>query len=256
MAFLEVFSVDNIAFTRLIRPSSMRSTYWTYFGFPADEHNQILTRRKVVCTLCNSAIAYNRNTTNLKAHLSIKHPELDPTVQPKVKRVKYVYHPVDDEDEDVDDLPDEGNPMGTDDHTVDDESIVISELDSDFLIETDADELLIQENLLLENNKDTTEEVKFKVEYVEQSDLVEPDEMYAQSDLSDEIEEMTEAPEEKTNNTLSKDDDIHNAFLDIFISELSTEIGAGNEFRKFCSLLNYVVPDQREVIISQCDVSY
>ncbi|XP_037940088.1 uncharacterized protein LOC119672971 [Teleopsis dalmanni] len=66
---------DNIVYTRTIVPSTMRSPFWKYFGFPSDNSNNILTRKKIICTLCNAAIAYNKNTSNLRTHLIAKHPE-------------------------------------------------------------------------------------------------------------------------------------------------------------------------------------
>lgn len=66
---------EMIPFSKLVVPPSMRSRYWKFFGFPADESNNILTRTKVVCGICKSYIAYNRNTTNLSTHLNAKHPE-------------------------------------------------------------------------------------------------------------------------------------------------------------------------------------
>ncbi|TMW50799.1 hypothetical protein DOY81_004128 [Sarcophaga bullata] len=68
--------MEQIEYTRTVVPSSMRSPYWKYFGFPSDNGNNILTRQKVVCTLCNTAIAYNKNTSNLRTHLMSKHVEV------------------------------------------------------------------------------------------------------------------------------------------------------------------------------------
>lgn len=68
--------MEQIEYTRTVVPSSMRSPYWKYFGFPSDNGNNILTRQKVVCTICNTAIAYNKNTSNLRTHLMSKHVEI------------------------------------------------------------------------------------------------------------------------------------------------------------------------------------
>lgn len=68
--------MEQIEYTRTVVPSSMRSPYWKYFGFPSDSGNNILTRQKVVCTLCSTAIAYNKNTSNLRTHLMSKHVEV------------------------------------------------------------------------------------------------------------------------------------------------------------------------------------
>lgn len=68
--------MEQIEYTRTVVPSSMRSPYWKYFGFPSDSGNNILTRQKVICTLCSTAIAYNKNTSNLRTHLMSKHVEV------------------------------------------------------------------------------------------------------------------------------------------------------------------------------------
>lgn len=68
--------MEQIEYTRTVVPSSMRSPYWKYFGFPSDSSNNILTRQKIVCTICNTIIAYNKNTSNLRTHLMSKHIEI------------------------------------------------------------------------------------------------------------------------------------------------------------------------------------
>lgn len=90
----------TIRFSQLVRPPTMRSLYWRFFGFPATADGQIITRQKIICTLCNGEVAYNRNTTNLKGHLKNRHRGVIEAAQqqePLVKRVKYVYQPVDDD---------------------------------------------------------------------------------------------------------------------------------------------------------------
>lgn len=67
---------DILTFKSVVVPSSMRSPLWKYFGFPADENREIISRSKIVCCICYNLIAYNRNTTNLSTHLSNKHPEI------------------------------------------------------------------------------------------------------------------------------------------------------------------------------------
>ncbi|XP_014230778.1 zinc finger BED domain-containing protein 1-like [Trichogramma pretiosum] len=62
-----------VAYKKLVVPQSMRSIYWKFFGFPANEKSAILTRVKIVCLLCKTQIAYNRNTSNLRMHLQNKH---------------------------------------------------------------------------------------------------------------------------------------------------------------------------------------
>jgi hypothetical protein len=64
-----------ISYKRLVVPSAMRSIYWKCYGFPASEDNEILTRAKIVCLLCKTQIAYNRNTSNLRMHLQNKHKQ-------------------------------------------------------------------------------------------------------------------------------------------------------------------------------------
>lgn len=92
----------TIRFSQLVRPPTMRSIYWRFFGFPATADGRIITRSKIVCTLCNGEVAYNRNTTNLKGHLKNRHHGVIEAAQqqePFAKRVKYVYQPVDDDGE-------------------------------------------------------------------------------------------------------------------------------------------------------------
>lgn len=66
---------EHIVYTQTIVPSTMRSTYWKYFGFPGNDNLEILTKSRVVCTICNKVISYNKNTSNLRTHLVAKHPE-------------------------------------------------------------------------------------------------------------------------------------------------------------------------------------
>ena len=42
---------QTIAYRKLVVPQSMRSVYWKFFGFPADDNGDILTRIKIVCLL-------------------------------------------------------------------------------------------------------------------------------------------------------------------------------------------------------------
>lgn len=67
---------SQTTFQKLVVPASMRSQYWRYFGFPADDSNNILTREKIVCCICRRQIAYNKNTTNLSTHLIAKHIDI------------------------------------------------------------------------------------------------------------------------------------------------------------------------------------
>ncbi|CAD7005121.1 unnamed protein product [Ceratitis capitata] len=70
-------SVDKqtIEYTHTVVPASMRSPYWKYFGFPSNNANKILTRQKIICTICGTAITYNKNTSNLRTHLIARHPQ-------------------------------------------------------------------------------------------------------------------------------------------------------------------------------------
>lgn len=67
---------SQTSFHQLVVPASMRSQYWRFFGFPADESNNIITRDKIVCCICHRQIAYNKNTTNMSTHLIAKHIEI------------------------------------------------------------------------------------------------------------------------------------------------------------------------------------
>ncbi|XP_055299760.1 uncharacterized protein LOC129567157 [Sitodiplosis mosellana] len=67
---------EIVPFSSIVVPSTMRSPLWKYFGFPADKNQQILTKNRIVCSICHSYIAYNKNTTNLSTHLNCKHPDV------------------------------------------------------------------------------------------------------------------------------------------------------------------------------------
>lgn len=67
---------ELVGFHSIVVPSSMRSPLWKYFGFPADENKEIITKNRIVCGICHAYIAYNKNTTNLSTHLNCKHPEI------------------------------------------------------------------------------------------------------------------------------------------------------------------------------------
>lgn len=63
-------------YKKLVVPNTMRSIYWKCYGFPANEEGEILTKVKIVCLLCKTVIAYNRNTSNLRMHLQNKHSQV------------------------------------------------------------------------------------------------------------------------------------------------------------------------------------
>lgn len=66
----------TFVYKKLVVPMTMRSIYWKCYGFPASEDGEILTKVKIVCLLCKTVIAYNRNTSNLRMHLQNKHPQV------------------------------------------------------------------------------------------------------------------------------------------------------------------------------------
>lgn len=63
----------TFAYKKIVVPVSMRSIYWKYFGFPADENGTILSKEYIVCSICQRQIKNNHNTTNLRIHLSNRH---------------------------------------------------------------------------------------------------------------------------------------------------------------------------------------
>lgn len=85
---------EVLNYSKIIRPTSMRSTYWKFFGFPADDSGSIITRRSVICSICGFALSYNKNTSNLKSHLRTKHPDqLNFNYHPPTKKTKFIYAP-------------------------------------------------------------------------------------------------------------------------------------------------------------------
>lgn len=82
---------EMVPYQKIVVPSSMRSPYWKFFGFPADKFNNIITRTKIICCICRAYISYNKNTTNLSTHLNAKHADILTNclaVGTKVKREK------------------------------------------------------------------------------------------------------------------------------------------------------------------------
>ncbi len=55
-----------------------RSEVWSYFGFIADDEGEIQDKKKAICKICASTLAYSGNTTNLFTHLKAMHPEAQP----------------------------------------------------------------------------------------------------------------------------------------------------------------------------------
>lgn len=86
---------QTFTYKKLVVPMSMRSIYWKFFGFPASDDGEILTKVKIVCIICKTQIAYNRNTSNLRMHLQNKHSkellELE-TLNPPKKLSAQVAH--------------------------------------------------------------------------------------------------------------------------------------------------------------------
>lgn len=55
-----------------------RSQVWSYFGFIADDDGEIQDKKKAICKICATTLAYSGNTTNLFTHLKAMHPEAQP----------------------------------------------------------------------------------------------------------------------------------------------------------------------------------
>ena len=63
---------DNV----LIPKENTKALVWKYFGFQADENNQLCLIKVPKCRLCHHTVAAkDSNTTNLHSHLKYKHPE-------------------------------------------------------------------------------------------------------------------------------------------------------------------------------------
>lgn len=84
-------SNGDIRYSSIVTPASMRSSYWKYFGFPADKSQTIITRSKIICKLCKNPIAYNKNTSNLRTHLNAKHPEYTIELTACMRQPKFIY---------------------------------------------------------------------------------------------------------------------------------------------------------------------
>jgi hypothetical protein len=64
----------NIAsYKQLIVPETMKSPFWEYFGFPADNEGNIISKETCICSICGQQLSYCQNTTNLRSHLRNKH---------------------------------------------------------------------------------------------------------------------------------------------------------------------------------------
>lgn len=71
-----------VQFKKLVVPTRMRSIYWKYFGFPANDDGRILTKAKIICILCKTQMTYNQNTSNLRMHLISKHRNAIQKIEP------------------------------------------------------------------------------------------------------------------------------------------------------------------------------
>lgn len=87
---------DTIPYSKVVVPSSMRSPLWRFFGFPANDSNVIINRKRIICCICRTQIAYNKNTTNLSTHLHCKHPSIYAEFAPKKSKLEN--HTNDDEE--------------------------------------------------------------------------------------------------------------------------------------------------------------
>lgn len=65
-----------VPYKKVVVPTSLRSVYWKYFGFPADENAAVLTKERVVCILCRRQMVHHGNTSNLRTHLQTHHSTL------------------------------------------------------------------------------------------------------------------------------------------------------------------------------------
>lgn len=87
---LEEITEDNreqrklIPYKKLVVPLRMRSIYWKYFGFPANDDGRILTKAKIVCILCRTQMTYNQNTSNLRMHLISRHRTAIQKIEPDI----------------------------------------------------------------------------------------------------------------------------------------------------------------------------
>ena len=57
----------------IIANSAAKSDVWQYFGYPGTINNTILTKQRVICTLCYQDMPYKNNTSNLFSHLEHHH---------------------------------------------------------------------------------------------------------------------------------------------------------------------------------------
>lgn len=61
-----------------------KSKVWKYFGFQTDEHGA-MKMEEAFCQLCDGAIRYSKNTTNLQLHLKRHHPVQYAEIAPEAR---------------------------------------------------------------------------------------------------------------------------------------------------------------------------
>ena len=59
-------------------PKGAKSPYWQHFGFEVNSEGVKLNESVVKCKLCYRDVGYSRNTSNLKQHIELHHPESMP----------------------------------------------------------------------------------------------------------------------------------------------------------------------------------
>ncbi|CAG2115736.1 unnamed protein product [Medioppia subpectinata] len=69
---------QNVKIVKVVPLPHARSEVWSYFGFIADDDGEIQDKKKAICKICASTLAYSGNTTNLFTHLKAMHPEAQP----------------------------------------------------------------------------------------------------------------------------------------------------------------------------------
>lgn len=183
----------------------MRSRFWKYFGFPANLAGDILSRKKIICNICNTPIAYNKNTTNLKAHLQARHEEelLTLDIAPS-KRIKLIYTPDLDGQMDLANLP-----------TVDEETTEGKHENKNVLIDTD--------------QTTSSEPPGYVIASMEEEKLHLEELIYRSDSPADDMISYSSIVHE----------DAEEALLELFVeSGMPYSLVEGVAFKKFCLTLN------------------
>lgn len=207
-------------FSQLVRPASMRSQYWRYFGFPATRDGVIMTRRKIVCTICQSTVAYNRNTTNLIAHLRNRHRSVIAKMTPDHRRaaasvsLNYVSAAAaapDDEEGDDDDGADETAELSENESSNQiDENEEEEEVKNEFTLEIENGE----------NAEGPSENNGFIVEYI---------------NIVEDEEDAPKSADEPLNNPTISDDLLVNVLIE---NALPATLVHSSALTAFCTALN------------------